>query len=82
MLLCDAHFTFVIVLKGLKVSAMNYDKIPVFTSRLSTVRGMSTRIYDELGIFIIDAICSMTKFKMSYGKTSWMLLFLLVSVDS
>ena len=40
--------------------------------------GMSTGGYDEPGIFVIDAICSMTKFKMSYGKTSWMLLFLLV----
>ena len=50
----------------------------LLSSRLSTVRGMSTRTYDESGIFIIDAICSMTKFKTSYEKISCMLLFLLV----
>ena len=36
------------------------------------------RTCDEPGIFVIDGIRSMMKFKMSYAKTSWMLLFLLV----
>jgi len=50
----------------------------LLSSQLSTVRGMSMRTYDESGIFIIDAISSMTKFKTSYEKISCMLLFLLV----
>ena len=35
--------------------------------------GLPPMIYDELGIFVIDVVCSMTKF-----QTSWKLLFLLV----
>ena len=50
----------------------------LFSSWLRSAQGLLPKTYDELGIFVIDVICSMTKFKMSYGKTSWMLLFLLV----
>ena len=48
-------------------------------SRLCSVRGLTTKTYDDPSLFVKDVVCSMMKLKTSSGITSWMLLFLLVS---
>ena len=85
ILFYNARFTFVIVPQGLRATPMNYNETYVvlwriffLSSRLHSARGLPSKTYDELRIFVVDVDYSMTKFQTSCEETSWKLLFLLV----